>query len=171
MSRVKDNVISSGFRGNFAKQFVIRETNGQPIATKMPKRKKRKKLSEAVIDQNDRFRDAAHLAKIANRDPEKRPRLEAARKPGQSAYNVALSEYLKMFVDGKREPTPTPPYKKESDSVITTKNITLILDTDDGTLVDTAVAIPAEKMKWILAAARKKTTKKVRTIVLRIACS
>ena len=170
MARVRENVLVSGIRGHIGKQVVIRETNGQPIATKMPKRSK-KKPSEAVQDQRWNFGEAAHLAKVAIRDPEKRPRYEAARRPGQSAYNVALAEYLNMFIAKKREPTPTPPYRKKSAKRIKTKDITLLVDTDNGTVVDTRFDVPDEKLQWLLGAARVKTNKKVRKIILLISCT
>jgi hypothetical protein len=76
MARVKENVLVSGIRGQIGKQIVIRETNGQPIATNFPKRT-RKKPTEAQKHHRWKFIRAAHLAKGAISDPEKRARLEA----------------------------------------------------------------------------------------------
>ena len=169
MARVGKNALVSDLRGHLGKQVVYKKTNNQVIATTMPRRP-RKKRSEAVQKQNRLFKVAAHGAKNAIKDPVRRKRYEAARKPGQSAYNVAMSEILKMLVANKHEITPTPAYRKRTGKSIKTNDITLLLDTDDGTLVETGLVVKDENLKWILAAAREKTTKKVRKIVLRISC-
>jgi hypothetical protein len=80
------------FTGQFADTMVFRDSNGQPIMSQKTHRKFI--MTPAIKKQQWRFRHAARLAKLAIRDPEKRARLEAERKPGQTAYNVALSEYL-----------------------------------------------------------------------------
>jgi hypothetical protein len=169
MARVGNNALVKDLRGHLGKQIVIKKTNNQVIATTMPKHPK-KKRSAPVQKQNRLFTIAAHGAKRAIKDPVRRARYEAARRPGQSAYNVALSEILKMLVSNKHEITPTPPYRKRTGKKLQTKDITLLLDTDDGTLVETGLVVKDENLKWILTAAREKTSKKVRKIVLRISC-
>jgi hypothetical protein len=169
MAKVNENSILRNIRGHIGKQVVVKVTNGQPIMTDIPKAPK-KKRSPAVRKQNSFFKIAAHTAKRLIKDPVERTRYEAARRPGQSAYNVALSECLRRLGPNKENFTPAPPYRKRTGKKIQPKDITLLLDTDDGTLVETGLVVQDENLKWILAAAREKTTKKVRKIVLRISC-
>jgi len=169
MAKVRENALINGIRGHVGKQYVIRETNGQPIVTNIPKHTK-KKPTEKQEDQFWKFRAAAKKASIAIKDPEKLKRYEAARKPGWSAYNVAFSEYLTMFVAGKKEPTPLPPQPRKVIHKMKTKNITLLLDTDKGTIVKSALAVPDEYLGWLKSTAEKITSEKVRNIVFRVTC-
>ena len=170
MAQAGENSILRDVRGHFGKQVVVKKSHGKTIVANMPKHSK-KKRTEAMIKHTRRFRTASRLAKYHMQDPEKQARYEAARKPGQSAYNVALGEFLNMLVAGKHEPTPTPPRALPVVHKMKTKNVTLLVDTDKDTIFQSHPDIPFEHLEWLINAAKNSTTEKVRKIVLRISCS
>ena len=170
MAKAGENSILRGVRGHIGKQTVVKERYGQTIVTNMPKRDNRKR-TDAMKKHNIRFKRASKLAKYHMKDPEKLARYEAARKPGQSAYNVALGEFLNMIVAGKNEPTPTPPRALPVLHKTKTKNLTLLVDTDKETIFQSRPDIPNELLECLITTAQKSTTEKVRKIVLRISCS
>jgi hypothetical protein len=170
MAKAGENAILKGVRGHIGKSVVVKERHGQTIVTNMPDHDK-KKRTEAMKKHARRFKRASKLAKYHMQDPEKLARYEAARKPGQSAYNVALGEFLNMIIAGKHEPTPTPPRALPVVHKLKTKNVTLLVDTDKDTIFQSAPDILYEHLECIINAAKKSTIEKVRKIVLRISCS
>ena len=168
MSKAGENILVRGMTGKFGDQAVFRKSNGQTIMSDVSHHKV--KPTPAMQKQWNKFRHAAKLAKVAIRDPEKRARYEAARKPGQTAYNVALSEFLNMLIAGKREPIPTPPYRKKAAKGIKTKDITLVIDTDKGMVVKTGLVVPDEHLQWFISAAKSSTSGKVQKMIVLINC-
>jgi hypothetical protein len=155
--------------GQFGDQCVFRESNKQLIMSQKTHRKFI--YTPARLKQQEIYRQAAYRASYSLHDPEKRARYEAARKPGQTAYNVALSEFLLMLGAGKDEPTPTPvpqapkaPRNGRRKKKV--KEIAMILDTADGMLTEGNVVIPDETIEAILNVAQQKTSHKVNKITL-----
>ena len=90
MAKVRENALINGIRGHVGKQYVIRETNGQPIVTNIPKHTK-KKPTEKQVKAEERLqklqdeKDEKAAAKAAARDAAK------AKKNGTSAQPASQS--------------------------------------------------------------------------------
>ena len=88
------NVVMQGVSGKIGKTLVFRQMkNGTTIIAQRP-RPRTKPITAAEALTHDRFRAAAHIASKRSRDPMLRPQYLARAQPGQSAYFVALKEYL-----------------------------------------------------------------------------
>ena len=83
--------------------------NGTTIIAQRPK-PRTKPVTSAEALTHDRFRAAAHIAKKRSQDPMLRPQYLARAQPGQSAYFVALKEYLNTH---KTKNTTTNSHKNE----------------------------------------------------------
>ncbi len=95
MAKSINNVVMQGVSGTIGKMLVFR-TNaaGKTIVARRPKRSS-KPLTEAQLETINRFTEAAYYAKSAIADPELKAAYQAKAKPGQSAYNMAFSDFLK----------------------------------------------------------------------------
>ena len=88
------NVVMQGISGKIGKTLVFRQMkNGTTIIAQRPK-PRTKPITAAEALTHHRFRAAAHIAKKRSQDPILRPQYLARAQPGQSAYFVALKEYL-----------------------------------------------------------------------------
>jgi len=163
------------YTGKLGDDLVIRESNGQSIMYPKPQPKKKRKLSLAERTQQRNFRISARRASIAIRDPEKRPAYEAAREPGQTAYNMAFRESMFELTGGRYKQKTKPVTRKtappaHSRGKLKIKDISVLLDTNIGTVFVDNIPIPDRSLKWILTAAKKSTPHQVKRIVLRINC-
>ncbi|RZL00193.1 MAG: hypothetical protein EOO89_30635 [Pedobacter sp.] len=95
MARSTNNVVMKGVSGTIGKMLVFR-TNAadKTIVARRPK-SSNKPLTAAQLEVRDRFTEAAYYAKTAISNPALKEEYLAKAKPGQSAYNVAFSDYLK----------------------------------------------------------------------------
>src|ERR1035438_2813893 len=168
MAIVDKNSILQGVHGKIGDDVELRKVNRQQVlANKSHKKVKKTVLRQA---QQDRFKIVEKLAKADLADPVKRAQFEALRKPGQSAYTVAISfHYNKLFLNGKEIPEKPRRRRGKRINGIKTKKITLLVDTSDNTFIETRIPVPDDKMlEWLYAAARLQTADKITNIHLRI---
>lgn len=92
MAYVKNNVITQGLSGKLGNNIVFRQRNGKTIVAVAPTITQER--SEAQKRQSQRFKQAAYYAKKAIQDPQTKALYQNQAKPGQSAYNVAVSDYM-----------------------------------------------------------------------------
>ena len=175
MAKARKNSIMAGVSGQVGDQMVFRQSNGQTIMS--AKYKYKDNPTDHMMVQRILFEKAAKLAKETIKDPKKRRHYEAQRRPGQTAYNVAVSEiFQEIWADHKHIPLVKKPKvrksrKKPVESILN-KGITLLIDTNEGTLVESGVKAPDEQfLEWIYNAAKSKTSHHINTIVVRINCA
>ena len=83
-----------GVSGKIGKTLIFRQMkNGTTVIAMRPK-PRTKPITPAEAATHQRFKEAAHIAKKRAQDPILRAQYLAKAKPGQSAYLVALTEYL-----------------------------------------------------------------------------
>ena len=91
----------SGRVGTLVFKYYPKGNNGKGkvVVTQVPDMS-RVKPSELQKIRRGLFAEAVAYAKSVKRDPEKRAAYEKVRKPGQSLFNAALSNYLKQRKEG-----------------------------------------------------------------------
>lgn len=93
----KNNVVIEGLSGKVGKQLVFSQRNGHTIVSKAPA--KRSKIAPSQQVQMDKFAKAVRYAKSALEDADlKQSYAEAGKKYNLSAYNMAISDFLKPAV-------------------------------------------------------------------------
>lgn len=94
MAKTINNTITHGVSGKFGDQIVFRQVNGKTLMCKSPI--SRGKTSAKQEQQQEKFKKASQYAKQALEDPvlSAEYALEAKRRKGLSAYNVAVADYL-----------------------------------------------------------------------------
>jgi hypothetical protein len=98
MAHSRTNFLLLGFSGKLGKQFVVRNVNGMVVLSALPERRK-KKATGKQAETCQRFRMAAAWAKEQLADPVKLAGYRLRARPGQTAYNVAVSDYLKAHAN------------------------------------------------------------------------
>ncbi len=93
MAKVKKNIITQGLAGKLGDTIVFRQLGGKTIVQAMPEKRKQE-LSEGQKKQINKFREAARYAKQALENDEVRTAYAAKAKVGQTAYNVAIADYM-----------------------------------------------------------------------------
>ena len=93
MAHVKKNIVTEGLSGKLGNTIVFRQRGGKTIVSVPPEKKKRTQ-SEAQAKHIHRFRLAALYGKQAVQDPVVKAAYGARTKGGQTAYNVAVADYL-----------------------------------------------------------------------------
>ena len=93
MARVKKNIITQGLSGKLGNNIVFRHRGDQTIVAVVPQKTKYEP-TEAQQKQTRKFRNAVVYGKQAIQDPTVRAAYQAQAKDGQSAYNVAVADYL-----------------------------------------------------------------------------
>jgi len=94
MSHTKNNALTKNYRGKFGNQFVLRNRNGKSIMAAMPMRKN-DSMTPAQAEARRRFANASQYAKNILLDPDMQVAYAAKATGGMSAYNVAMTDYLK----------------------------------------------------------------------------
>lgn len=94
MAKVKNNIVTEGLSGKLGDRIVFRQKAGKTIVAVKPQMPEER--SEAQINHAQRFREASQYAVEALKDPNVRAGYAARAKAGQSAYNVALADYLTL---------------------------------------------------------------------------
>ena len=94
MARSKFNVITHGLSGMIGGLLVFRQRGNKTIVANRPKpsTKPVKAISLAI---RERFKRAAIYATSVMQDPALKEEYQITAKPGQSAYNMAFSDYQK----------------------------------------------------------------------------
>lgn len=94
MAESTDNVVMYGMRGLVGKLLVFKNFFGKTIVARRPRRTDAPPLPEQ-LERQERFRLAAIYAKNAIAVPLTKAEYEAAAKPGQTAFNIALADFFK----------------------------------------------------------------------------
>lgn len=92
MAKVKNNIVTEGLSGMLGQRIVFRQRAGKTIVSVKPQVTAER--SEAQLRQVQKFREGAQYATKALQDPNVKAAYALRAKPGQSAYNVALADYL-----------------------------------------------------------------------------
>ena len=95
MAYVKKNVVTEGLSGKLGNTVVFRQRGGKTIVAVPPEKKKREP-SEAQKNHQRKFREASRYAMQATQDPTLREAYARKAKADQSAYNVAMADYLNL---------------------------------------------------------------------------
>jgi hypothetical protein len=93
MAHSRTNLITLGFSGKLGNQVIFRNINGQTVMSNFPGRKHKKAVGKQV-ETCHRFREASQYAKAVLKNPEMLAAYRAKAKTGQTAYNVAVADYL-----------------------------------------------------------------------------
>jgi hypothetical protein len=146
VAKVENNLIIHGLSGMLGKQVVVRKgKNGQYFLSAAPHNPSHV-VTEAQAQQREKFRQAILYAKTAQATPEYK---DAAKARGQSAFNVAVADFLHppeiQHIDlsaYKGAPNETITITAVDDVKIKTVGVMIVAD--DGTLVEkgSAVASP-----------------------------
>jgi hypothetical protein len=95
MAYVKKNIVTEGLSGKLGSTLVFRQRGGKTIAAVAPEKKKRE-LSDAQKDHQLKFRAATKYAKTAIQDDNVKVAYEQRAKDGQTAFNVAMADYMNL---------------------------------------------------------------------------
>ena len=93
MSKVKDNIVTTGLSGKLGKQIVFRQWDGCTILAKAPERSKVPTENELVKKRRLRFKEATVYAKKAIDNPELSRAYKSKCKARQNAYNRAIQDF------------------------------------------------------------------------------
>ena len=95
MAKSRNNIVTAGLSGGVGNQLVFRQVNGETIVAKYPNRKGSSTPKQIAL--NNKFAKATVYAKNAlqNAALKKVYADQAAKRPGVSAYAMAVADYLK----------------------------------------------------------------------------
>ena len=93
MAESKDNIMTHGLSGTVGNLVVFRQRAGKTIVANLPKESKVPPTAEQLLTQM-RFRESNIYARAAMKDPKVKEIYESKAKPGQSAFNVAMSDFF-----------------------------------------------------------------------------
>lgn len=93
MSISKNNVVIHGFSGKFGDLIVFRQRAGKTLASPPPKESS-KPPSEKQQAHKQKFQKAILYGKTIQSDPEKKAEYQAQAELDQSAFNVAVADFL-----------------------------------------------------------------------------
>ena len=110
MANVRKNVLTRGLSGKVGNLVVFRQNGDKTIMGSAPG-KRTKPLSDAQLNLIGQFKEAVIYAKSVLANPDKKADYAAAAVKGESAYNLAVADFLK------------PPVIKEIDSSLYTGQI------------------------------------------------
>jgi hypothetical protein len=100
MARVNRNNASEKISGR-VDQFVFKQYPGKTVVSKVPDMS-RVKWSDKQLEAHDQFRLAASWAKAILSDPDIKAYYHSKAKTGQTAHNVAVGEYMRLYKDNKK---------------------------------------------------------------------
>lgn len=89
----KNNSIMRGISGALGKELIFRQRAGQTIVS-LPPAPRADAPTEKQMAVRDRFRKAVRYARAVIADPTLKAIYQARAKPGSSAFNTAITEYL-----------------------------------------------------------------------------
>lgn len=101
MSRAK-NCLAKAYSGIFGQQVTLKGRGGKVVMT-FPYARKKQVPSEKQIAYRRKFQVASRCAANLLKDPEIRKAYRARARKGQTAYNLALRDYLKATDPGQVE--------------------------------------------------------------------
>ncbi len=169
MAKVGKNIIITGLSGSLGDQLVIKMgKGGQTIISTTPKFPAGREFTAAQTTQHQRFGEAAAYAK----DAAKQEPLYAEKAAGtaQSAYNVALADFLHppeiVEIDvsaytGKIGET----IRARVQDDVKVKQVKVVIATDQDQLIEQGAATPGTGLWWNYAATVNATSGNVKVIV------
>jgi hypothetical protein len=92
MVKIKKNIVTRGFSGKL-EGIVFRVKAGKTYVASAPEKKSRE-LSQAQQEHKKTFQEAILYGKGAIADPAKKAQYQEVAEEGQSAYNVAVADFL-----------------------------------------------------------------------------
>lgn len=133
-----DNFATEGLSGSY-KQVVFSQRFGETIVRKRPKRKATRSAAQKAVAAT--FTEAATYAKNILQDASIKQAYELKAKPGQSAFNCAISDFFKAPVIGDIDTTG---YSGQTGSTVIAKvtddfkvaSVTVRIEKQDGTLIE-----------------------------------
>lgn len=94
MSKMNDNPLVQGARGNFGKKMVYRKRGNDTLMVKMPSVNKKRVRSDEEKAHQSRFKLAALFAKGAMKSAELKPQYKQKTPHNGNPFAVALKDYL-----------------------------------------------------------------------------
>ena len=94
MSRIKDNLITTGLSGKLGKQIVFRQWSGETFLAKAPVVSQSSVASELAKEHRLLFKEAIIYAKKAMNDPELKKAYKKKCKARQNAYARAVQDFF-----------------------------------------------------------------------------
>jgi hypothetical protein len=91
MAKATNNILLAQLSGTIGKQLTVMQRGGQTIVSKAKKKIKRRP-SDKQMDARFKFMTAASYGKWVMENPDLKEVYQAAVKPGQNAYNLAVSD-------------------------------------------------------------------------------
>jgi hypothetical protein len=148
----RDNIITNGLSGK-AGEYVFRQLNGKTVVSKMPVFLRRATASQ--LEARSSFKDAVAYAKNTLLDIETKRAYKAKAKPGQSAFNRVIIDFLKPPVIEEIDCTH---YNGQPGSRIlinTWDDFSIVsvhvkIENRDGSLLEESAAMPAPVgFQWV----------------------
>ena len=171
MAYVKKNIITQGLSGKLGDAFVFRQRGGKTIVSVKPTMPQER--SEAQKLHAERFRRAAQYAKKAIQDAEVKALYQSRTKEGQSAYNIALGDYLNAPEIGGIDLSQYNGKKGSSLRAVVTDDLMVsevhvaVYD-EKGTLLEEGLAFPADDTNdWVYTVQRSDATPDGNRLVIR----
>ncbi len=172
MAKVGNNVLTHGLHGKIGDLIVFRVRNGQTIVGAKPERSG--SPTEAMIKHREHFQEAVLYAKAAMADPAMKEAYEAAKKGSESAYNVAIADFLRApHIDEidvsnyNGQPGDTIRVRAVDDFKVA--EVALSVEAADGNVIESGAAVQdANYLYWTYTATESNSAIQGSKIVVRV---
>ena len=162
MAKVAGNIVLHGASGMLGDQIVIRQRSGHIILAQAPV-ESTKEPTEAQAAQRHQFQRAVLYGKRVVDNPAEKPDYQAKAKPLQSAFNVAVADFL--HAPDIDEIDVTHYHGASGDTIrvrvtddFEVKQVTVAIHNGDGSLVEQGEAAHQENsLDWIYTATAENT--------------
>jgi hypothetical protein len=162
MAKVAGNIVLHGASGMLGDQIVIRQRSGHIILAQAPA-ESTKEPTEAQATQRQRFQQAVLYGKQVVDNPAQKSDYEAKAKPLQTAFNVAVGDFL--HAPDIDEIDVTQYYGVIGNTIrvrvtddFEVKQVTVAIHNGDGSLVEQGEAVHQENsLDWIYTATAENT--------------
>jgi len=94
MAKVGNNIVVTGLSGKLGNLIVFRTHGAKTVVAQAPQ-KREGESTEAQEQHQQRFQEAILYGKASISDAEKKAAYKASAEEGQSAFNVAVADFLK----------------------------------------------------------------------------
>ena len=165
MSKIDNNHLVKGARGNFSKQFVYKKRGSDTHISRMPVVKVNKELTEKQEGVREMFLEAVNYAKGAMLSPELKREYQKKASDKNTAYNVAFRDYTKPPVvksidTEKYNGTPGSTIVVSARDDFRVTEVTVRIRTGAGAVLEegNAVLNPLNHNKWIYTATQNNAT-------------
>ena len=95
MARIEKNLVTRGASGKLGNQIVFRQNGNHTIMAVAPG-KRTKPFTDAQLAHLQQFKEAVFYAKSVLNDAVQKGEYKSAAKNGESAFNVAVADFLKL---------------------------------------------------------------------------